>query len=108
MPQKRALRVKKTPFSLELPLRTRRACTGVKEGFGVKNSHFPSAPEKGASSQKIPILPVEPCGWGFFHSKALEMGFFDPETLFGDLGPCTGRRRVRKPTPDIEWRLLNP
>ena len=32
-----------------------------KEGFGVKKLPFPSAPEKGALSQKIPIFLVVPC-----------------------------------------------
>ena len=43
------------------PLQGSKSTKSGKEGFGVKKLPFPSAPEKGALIQKIPIFLVEPC-----------------------------------------------
>ena len=57
------------------------------EGFGVEKLPFPSVPEMGALSQKIPIFLVESCRGDFLTQSAHFWGigkweFFDPETLF--------------------------
>ena len=43
------------------PLQGSKSPKSGKEGFGVKKLPFPSVPEMGALSQKIPIFLVEPC-----------------------------------------------
>ena len=92
--------------------RTRPPPTGVRitksgnEGFGVKKLPFPSAPEKGALSQKFPHFP---CGALYRNGDLLtqsalfwhwEMGLFGtfltPKPSFpdfGDFDPFRGRTR---------------
>ena len=74
---------------------------GLKRTFGVKTLPFPSVPEMGALSQKIPIFLVEPCReMGIFWLKAPISGtlgngsFLTPKPSFpdfGDFDPCRGR-----------------
>ena len=90
------------------PLQGSNSLKSGKEGFGVKKTEkFPSAPEKGALSQKIPILYRAPQGNGdFLTQSTLFWGtwmweFFDPKPSFPDFGvfdPCKGRTRSQLET----------
>ena len=78
----------KTPFSAA-DLQGSKTPKSGKEGFGVKKPPFPPTPEKGVSSQKIPISKQGTTGeMGIFLTRdALfwgggKWGFFDSETLF--------------------------
>ena len=89
-------------LGIRLPYRGRNPKTAGKEGFGVKKPPFPTTPEKGALSQKIPIFLVE-CSvleMGIFWPRAPfsgvvgNGGFLTPKPSFpdfGDFGPCKGQ-----------------
>ena len=77
------------------PLQGSKSPKSGKEGFGVKKLPFASAPQVGASSQKIPIFLVEPCR---------EMGILWLEaSISGALG--NGSFLTPKPLFSQFWRL---
>ena len=80
------------------PLQGSKSPKSGKEGFGVKKLPFPSVPEMGALSQKIPVsLHTSTRRMGIFRLKAPISGtlgngsFLTPKPSFpdfGDFDPC--------------------
>ena len=90
-------------LGMRLPLTGVKSPKSGKEGFGVKKSPSPTAPEKGVPSKKSPFLYRAPQGkWGFFDSERPllgggKSGFLTPQPFFPILRLLTPVRGKRIP-----------
>ena len=101
-------------LGIRLPLAGSKSPKSGKEGFGVKKHPFPTTPEKGVPSPKIPIFLVVLCiEMGIFWLRAPFWGgrkwggFLTPKPSFPILGILTPVRGKRIPNVHVLFSLLS-